>query len=193
MSPLITMIQPPIMEHIPLRILAIRLDIPNTGYAVLDAGELLYSRVHTFIRRKTGRSTLDEGQRLVHALIDAFNPTILVLENAFHTQAKRAALRNMLGEEIIRLAAGKGLQILSYAPVTVKQAITGDETASRSKVTETIVHLWYHHMEQYLHPDTPDQHTYWEPMFDAVALGVVAHYDVTGQHLPHPLVTASER
>ena len=180
------------MQHIPPRILAIKPDIPNTGYAVLDAGELLYSRVHTFTRGKTGHSTLAEGRQLVRALIDAFNPTILVIENALHTQAERASLRHMLGEEITRLAALNGLQVFSYTPATVKQAITGDATASTKRVAETIVRLWYHHLEPDLPTDAPEEHHCWEPMFDAVALGVVAYYDVTGQQLPHPLVTAFE-
>lgn len=178
------------MQQSPLRILAIKPDTPTMGYAVLDAGELLYSRVHTFTRRKTGLSTLDEGQRLVHALIETFHPTLLVIENALHTQAERASLRHMLMEEITRLATERGLEIFSYAPTTVKKAITGDETASRSTVAEIIVRLWYHHLEPHLYTDTPDEDLYWENMFDAVALGVVAHYDLTGQPLPHPLVTA---
>ena len=179
-------------QHTPLRILAIKPGTHDTGYAVFDAGELLYSRVHTFTRRQTGYSTLTEAQRLVHALINTFNPTILVIENALLTHAERSSLGHMLMEEITRLAAWRGLEIFSYAPTTVKKAITGDDTASRSKVAEIIVHLWYHHLEQYLDTDDPEQDTYWKNMFDAVALGIVAHYDVTGQRLPHPLVIASE-
>src|SRR6266849_2727895 len=190
MSHLITMTQLTTIQQSPPRILAINPGTHDMGYAVLDAGELLYNRVHTFTRHKTGLSTLAEGQRLVQALIDAFNPTILVIENAVHTQTEHSSLRDMLVEEIVQLGVRRGLHIFSYAPATVKKAITGDETASRSKVAETIMHLWYQHLEPYLDTDDAEENIYWEQMFDAVALGVVAHYDITGQHLPHPLVTA---
>src|SRR5712691_2759467 len=142
----ITMTPFPSIHDSPLRILAIKPGTHDLGYAVFDAGELLYSRVHTFTRRKTGLSTLAEGQRLVHALISTFNPTILVIENGLLTHAERASLGHMLMEEITQLAAWRGLAIFSYAPTTVKHAITGDATASRSTVAEIIVRLWYHHL-----------------------------------------------
>ncbi|MDP3779321.1 MAG: crossover junction endodeoxyribonuclease RuvC [bacterium] len=186
------MTDPTTIQHIPLRILAINPGTHNMGYAVLDAGELLYNRVHTFTRRKTGLSTLAEGRRFVNALIEAFNPTVFVIENAFHTQAERSSLLHALVDEITRVAGQRGLKVFPYTPATVKKAITGVETASTRKVAETIVRLWYHRLGEYLHTDAPEQDTYWENMFDAVALGVVAHYEVTGQKLPHPLVTASE-
>lgn len=180
------------MHQSPLRILAIHPGTHDMGYAVLDAGELLDNHVHPLTRRKARQSTLAEGQRLVHALIETFDPTFLIIENASHTHADRVSLGHMLDAEIARLVAVTGLHIVSYAPATVKRAITGDMTASTRKVAKMIVHLWYHHLEPYLHTDVPEVHRCWEQMFDAVALGVVAHYDLTKQPLPHPLATASE-
>jgi len=155
------------------KILAIDPGTREMGVAFLEKGKLIYYGVKIIKKRKSPHETLKEGRKIVLRLIRDFKPKILVVEKAFFTNNRNAALLNVLVDEIKAIGRRKKLKVLSYAPSTVKKFICGNGRASKKEIARVIVSK-YPELKVYLTQDRAWKEEYHQNMIDAVALGMMA-------------------
>jgi len=144
------------------------------GIALLENGKLIYYGVKTFRKRRSLHETLNEGRKIILRLIRDFKPNVLVYEKVFFSNNRSAALLNTLTDEIKAVGKRKRLEVLSFAPSTVKKAICGNGRASKKEVARVIVSK-YPELKVYLTQDRAWKEEYHQNMFDAVALGMTAN------------------
>jgi Holliday junction resolvasome RuvABC endonuclease subunit len=80
---------------------------------------------------------------------------------------------NVLADEIKAVAKRKGLQVISFAPSTVKKYICKDGRADKREVAKVVISK-YPELKVYLTQDRKWKEDYWLNVFDAVALGMMA-------------------
>lgn len=110
-----------------------------TGWGVVEhAGARMRAVDAGTVRLATSSSISDRLGRLLEAcraLIDAWQPSVLVLERAFVARNVHSALR--LGEVrgvVLAVAAGAAVPVREYAPTQVKLAATGYGHAQKDAV-----------------------------------------------------------
>jgi Holliday junction resolvasome RuvABC endonuclease subunit len=148
------------------------------GYAVLESTDLLYFGVHTFPHRCSARRLGAEGERFVQGLLDAYAPQLLVMEKTWYATSKRSTRLQGFVEAMADFAHQQGLLVCTYTPPMVKKKICGHGEATRRDVAETLVRH-YPYLAKYLRTDLRTRDTYWQSMFDAVALGLTGSEDVS--------------
>lgn len=159
------------------KILAIDPGTRAMGIALLEDDKLLYHGVKSVPKQKAPHETLREGRKIVLRLINDFDPRILVVEKTFFANNRSAALLNVFVDEIRAIGKRKGLEVIRYAPNTVKKFICGNGRAGKEEVAR-IVAAKYPELKVYLSQDRKWKESYHHNMFDAVALGIVAISDV---------------
>ncbi|MCK4388365.1 MAG: crossover junction endodeoxyribonuclease RuvC [Dehalococcoidia bacterium] len=80
---------------------------------------------------------------------------------------------NVLADEIKAIGRRKRLEVVSYAPSTVKKYICGNGHAGKKEVARVII-ASYPELKVYLTQDRAWKEKYHQNMFDAVALGMMA-------------------
>jgi crossover junction endodeoxyribonuclease RuvC len=143
------------------------------GIAVIDGRKLIYHCVKTLRRGGTPHERLDEGRRAVLRLIHDFRPDALVVEKAFFSRSRNAALLNVLVDEIRAVARQRGIAVLGLAPSTVKKRVCGDGRATKQDVALAVV-ARYPELNVYLGQDRKWKERYHGNMFDAVAVALAA-------------------
>lgn len=162
------------MRH-PRRSTILALD-PGTrrmGVALMDGRKLIYHGVKTLRQGGTPHDRLDEGRRAVLRLIRDFHPDVLVVEKAFFSRSRNAALLNVLIDEIRAVARQRGIAVLGLAPSTVKKRVCGDGHATKQDVARAVV-ARYPELSVYLGQDRKWKERYHGNMFDAVAVALAA-------------------
>lgn len=155
------------------KILAIDPGTREMGLAFLEGGKLIYYGVKTIKKKKSPHEALKEGRKIILRLIKDFKPKVIVVEKAFFSNNRNAALLNVFVDEIRAIGRRKGLKVMSFAPSTVKKAICGNGRASKREVARVIVSK-YPELKVYLTQDRAWKEEYHQNMFDAVALGMMA-------------------
>jgi crossover junction endodeoxyribonuclease RuvC len=156
------------------KILAIDPGTRAMGIALLEGEKLVYHAVLTIRKGKTPHETLAEARRLILRLIADFKPNMLAIEKTFFANNRNSAILNVLADEIKAIGKRKGLEVVCYAPSTVKKFITGDGRASKLEVAKVVI-AQYPELKVYLNQDRKWKEAYHLNMFDAVALGIMAH------------------
>jgi len=161
----------------PIRILGIDPGTKETGVALLEEDELLYFGVKTLKKqgKRAPRHVLDRARKQILALIERYQPQVLVMEKTFVIRNRNSALLNVLADEIKALARGEGLKIHEYAPTMVKKFICGTGKATKMEVAQKIASQ-YPELKRYLDPGkglNRCKEGYWQNMFDAVALCLI--------------------
>jgi crossover junction endodeoxyribonuclease RuvC len=154
------------------RVLAIDPGTREMGVALMEEGKIIYHGVKC-IKRKSPQDTLREGRRVVLRIIRDFGPDVLVIEKTFFANNRNASILNVFADDIKAVAKRKGLEVISYAPSTVKKYIAGNGRASKEEVAKVII-ARYPELKVYLHHDRKWKQKYHLNMFDAVALGMMA-------------------
>jgi crossover junction endodeoxyribonuclease RuvC len=160
-------------SNTPIRILALDPGTRHLGIAVLENGSLLYHGVHSFRRQDSPHGMLTLGRALVARLIRDFRPQVLAVEKTFFANNRNTALLNVFAEEIKAVGRRLGLQVVAFAPSTVKKAIAGNGQATKRDVAHAVVGR-FPELKVYLTQDQQWKERYHSNMFDAVALGLVA-------------------
>ena len=120
------------------RILGVDPGTRAVGYGIIDRGRRFEYVECGVIKAKTSD---DMGARLLTIartlgeVIAEFEPSMLVLEKAFHGRNAASALK--LGQArgaVIVLAAERGLPTFEYAPATIKQAVVGHGRATKAQI-----------------------------------------------------------
>ncbi len=159
----------------PPRVLAIAPGAQRLGLAVFEGEELIWFGVKSFAGRKTEETLLARAERYLNGVVAAHRPDTLAVEEPFYAQASLSPLLQALTRWAKRWGRRKGLRTLAYLPTEVKERlITGKKT--RKGLAEAMVERYWF-LYRYRKPArTPH---YWQQMFDAVGLGVLAVADVT--------------
>lgn len=161
------------MSKTKLRILAVDPGITEMGIALLEDGNLVYHDVKTIKKGKSPKETLKEGRRLILRLLADYNPNILAVEKTYFANIRSAADLNAFADEIMAIGRRKDLNVVCYAPSTVKKFITGNGRASKLEVARVVI-AQYPELKVYLNHDRKWKEKYHLNMFDAVALGIMA-------------------
>lgn len=156
-------------------ILAIDPGTREMGMAVLDGPELVYHGVRSLPRKGSPHERLRAARRVVSRMIRDFTPQVLVVEKAFFAKSRNTALLNVLVDEIRALAKRRGLEVLSFAPSTVKKTVAGNGRASKDEVARVVV-ARYPELRAYLTQERKWKARHHANMFDAVALGMTAFH-----------------
>ncbi len=110
----------------------------------------------------------------VTRIIRDFQPDVLVFEKTFFAQNRNSALLNVLGDEIRNIGRRKSLQVLSFAPSTIKKTICGNGRASKEEVARVVVSK-FPELNVFLTQDRKWKERYHQNMFAAVALGTMVN------------------
>jgi len=164
----------PILRHSGFpRILAIDPGTLHLGFAVLDQQRLIRAGVETVRPRRSPHETLESGRAIIHRLIRDYRPRVLALEKTFFANNRNSSLLNVFADEIRSIGQRKKLRVLSFAPGTVKKAVTGDGRAGKEQVARVVVSR-YPELRVYLTADRKWKVRYHQNMFDAIAVGLTA-------------------
>lgn len=154
------------------KILAIDPGTREMGIAFLDKEKLVYHGVKTFKRGRSPHETLREGRKTILRLIRDFKPQVFVVEKSFFAKNRNISLLNVFIDEMMSIAKRNELEVLSFAPCTLKKFICGYGRASKEDVARVIV-AKYPELKVYLTQDRAWKEKFHQNMFDAVALGMM--------------------
>jgi len=155
------------------RILAIDPGTRAMGVALLEDDKLVYHAVQTIKRGKLPHETLVEARNVILRLIADYRPNIIAVEKTFFANNRNATILNVLAVVIMAIGRREGLEVVCYAPSTVKKFITGNGRASKLEVAKVVI-ATYPELKVYLNQNRKWKERYHLNMFDAVALGIMA-------------------
>ncbi|MDD3179184.1 MAG: crossover junction endodeoxyribonuclease RuvC [Opitutaceae bacterium] len=132
------------------RVLGIDPSLRGTGLALIEFAAdrpavLLHSRTLRISARYSMAHCLGEIFKAATAVIDAYEPRHVALEQTIYVQNIRTA--QILGAArgaLIAAAAIKGREVFEYPPLRVKQAVVGAGRASKEQMARTIMQLLGH-------------------------------------------------
>jgi len=110
-----------------------------TGYGVVEKrGGTIVHIDNGIVRPKNSYSfpeRLCDIFKNINRLIDEFKPNVVALEDVFVAKNARTAMKLGHARGVAMLAATmKGIEVVEYQPVHVKQAITGVGSATKNQV-----------------------------------------------------------
>lgn len=116
-----------------------------TGYGVISTGPVVRMLAGGVIRTRS-KASLSDRLLTIHteltAVIAAHNPMQMAVEDLFNAKNPRSAL--ILGHArgvILLTGASAGLAVAEYAPRLVKQAVTGNGSATKEQVRFMVMRL----------------------------------------------------
>ena len=155
------------------RILALDPGTRYLGFAVLHGHELLYHGVKVLPQRRNRALTSLAARRAVSEIIQHLQPSVLALEDSFHSRTKRMAAQVALVRTLRTLGHKNGLTTVSYAPSTVRKFLCGSGWAGKRDVA-IMVTLKYPELRPYVVRERQWKERFHGHMFDAVAVGLLA-------------------
>jgi crossover junction endodeoxyribonuclease RuvC len=155
------------------KILAIDPGTREMGIALLEDRRIIYHAVKVIPKKRTPHETLSEGRKTVLRLINDWQPDTLAIEKTFIRNSRNAALLNVLADEIRAIGKRKGLEVLGFAPNTVKKFVCGNGHASKEEVARAII-ATYPDLKVYLTQNRAWKAKFHQNMFDALAVGLTA-------------------
>jgi len=158
------------------RILAIDPGTREMGVALLEDDKLVYHGVETIKKGNIPQETLKEGRKVILRLINDYRPDTLAVEKIFFANNRKAAALNVFAIVIMDIGRRKGLEVVCYAPSTVKKFITGNGRASKEDVAKVVI-AQYPELKVYLTQNRKWKAKYHLNMFDAVALAIMANVE----------------
>ena len=122
-----------------LRILGIDPGTATTGYGVLDkdgAEPILvdYGIISTSPKKTPADRLLDIYNR-INEIMDEYSPDIMVMERLFFSKNQTTAIAVSKACGVIQFAAAqRGIEVVEYTPMEVKQAVVGYGGAEKKQV-----------------------------------------------------------
>jgi len=142
------------------------------GFAMFERKKLIHRGV-SVISEKSPRGKIKAGKKLILRLIEDFDPDVLVVERSFFGKSCRSSLLNVLVKKIEGIGKRYMLEVLSYAPTTVRKFICGNGWADKKTLSQVVV-AKYPELRIFMTQDKKWKEKYHQNMFDAVALGLMA-------------------
>ncbi len=144
------------------------------GVALLDNGALIYGGVKVIRNRKSPHEIIQTCRKIILRLIRDHRPQVLAVEKTFFANNRNSALLNVLFDEIKNIGKRKNLQLVCYAPNTVKKTICGNGLAKKDEVARAVI-ARYPELKVYLTQDRKWKASFHQNMFDAIALGMMVN------------------
>lgn len=128
------------------RVLGVDPGLASTGYAVVEGGPSRLRVVAAGTVRTSPRTGHPARLRAIHDVIAglaaAHGPGSAVVESWFVHPVSRSAMAMAEARGAIMVAlAGAGLDVVEYAPNTIKQAVTGHGGAGKDQVRAMVARL----------------------------------------------------
>ncbi|MCL5104500.1 MAG: crossover junction endodeoxyribonuclease RuvC [Armatimonadetes bacterium] len=122
-----------------VRILAIDPGTATTGYGVVDKigstpTMLDYGTIDTSPNKPAAERLLDIYNQL-NAIIDRYSPDVLVMERLFFAKNQTTAIAVGKACGVMQFAAARrGIEVVEYTPMEVKQAVVGYGGAEKKQI-----------------------------------------------------------
>ena len=158
-------------------ILAVDPGTKEIGVAVLSKGELIYYGVKTLRKRSSPGEILSQAKQVISRLVTDFEPEYLAIEKTFLVQ-KSASLLVVTAEEIKAAARALGLVVYEYAPTLVRKLICQTGKGTKAEVAR-VVSARFPELRRYLEGRSQWETLYYANMFDAIALGMCCHQEIS--------------
>jgi len=179
-------------ETHPLRTLGVDLGMHEIGYAGLEQEEVKTFGVHTIKIRTSRKAILRDAERFIQNLITFFKPNVVVIEKTRYPRSKRSPALHDFGDAIRRYAQRQGMTVLSYTPIEVKEALTGNSRTTKEELAPFLLREWYPNhpgLWKRLRTDVRNKERYWQNLFDALALAMVGYQKIARRTIPNPSPT----
>lgn len=127
-----------------MRILGIDPGLQRTGYGLIDVGPGGAALVEAGVIRADARKPMEVRLGEIHdgvrGVIEEFHPDVMVVEQLFSTYSHpRTAILMGHARGVIFLAAAEaGVDVESYAPNRIKQAVTNSGHAEKRQVQRAV-------------------------------------------------------
>lgn len=152
------------------KLLAVDPGSRELGLAVFDRDELRYYAVSGLAKRKPEGEVPVEAARIICTLIREHQPFKLALVQplVIHPAAERLA---HVIRRVKRLARDEGFPLQIRSPKSIRQFICSSERATKKETVERLCAI-YPELARYGEGRSQWEKLYYEPMFNAVALGL---------------------
>lgn len=155
------------------RILAVDPGRSTLGVAVFEGTSLRYYAVKTLRVPGTPEDVRRAVARVIHALITIYRPTHLAIEQPLVVQRRAELLAHVIGT-LKSTSRRHGLIVSEHSPLAVRGFIcTGAKPTKREVARRLAAH--YPELGRYISPQSRWAELYYERMFGAVAVGLVAY------------------
>jgi Holliday junction resolvasome RuvABC endonuclease subunit len=154
------------------RILAVDPGRTTLGVAVFEDTSLCYYAIKTLRVAGTPVAVRRATARVLNALIATYQPTHLAIEQPLVIQQRAELLAHVISA-FKSTARHHGLTVSEYAPQVVRSFICADRKPSKSEVARLLA-ARYPELNRYRLSRSKWAEQYYERMFGAVAVGVVA-------------------
>lgn len=159
------------------KILAIDPGTREIGVAVLEDGELIRYGTKTNRARTTPIEVREGVTRIVQDLIAEHVPSVLAIKQPLIVQQSAAALAEVI-MAIKGVACRQGLLIREYAPRVLRQRTCGKGRMTKRE-TAKCLSVKYPELARYLARESRWDELYYARLFEAVAIGLICHQDLT--------------
>jgi hypothetical protein len=152
------------------------------GIAILVGDELVRADVENI--RDAGMNAEEvarQAQQILGCWIDRYPPDVLAVELPEFAQSKKSRQLRQLVRAIVATGRKAGLEVRTYVPTTVRHRMCPQDRPTRIAVARTISERvsW---LAPYYRKEAERswwEKPYWLVMFDAVAVGLVCHGELT--------------
>lgn len=156
-------------------ILAIVPGTRHLGFGVFSRGDLVKFGVKPF--DGDNRSRLVELERFLNDLALRYSPSLLVLKDPFHSEARHCNRLSQLTLKVKHWARAHHVKVMRSNHRAVKAFFcTGKKT--RKRLADAMVERYWF---LYTYLKAGRHQPYWQQMFDAVALGAFASLPHSGR------------
>lgn len=154
------------------RILAVDPGRTTLGVAVFEGASLRYYAVKTLRVPGKPEEVRRAAARVMSALIVMFRPTHLAVEQPLVVQQRAELLAHVIGS-MKTTARRRGLIVDEYAPQAVRRFICGGTPCLKREVARRLA-ARYPELGRYCEAQSTWGKLYYEKMFGAVAVGLMA-------------------
>jgi len=147
------------------------------GVAVLEGDDLLYYAVKELRRMRPAFQLKRATGEVIRDLIERFRPDVIAYEKTFYVQQASSHLLVDQEHEIGRLGMAAGLRVAGYSPLYVRQQLCADAYVTKQMVARVLIQR-FPELARYRTNQTVRSERYWLNMFDALAVAVVAAWEL---------------
>jgi Holliday junction resolvasome RuvABC endonuclease subunit len=162
------------------RILAVDPGRTILGVAVFEGASLRYYGVKCLRVPGTAAEVRRAAARVISKLIVMYRPTHMAIEQPLVVQQRAELLAHVIAA-IKTTARARGLSVCEYAPLGVRRLVCLSEKPTKRDVSRRLAER-YPELARYDAPRGRAAQAYYERMFGAVAVGLVANEPGGAQH-----------
>jgi len=129
-----------------MRVIGVDPGTHRAGIGILEADGATYKIVYSGIIRANSKDPI--AKRLLHVfeslqtVIQSYHPEVMALETLFFAKDIQAVERIGEARACAMLAASKqGIEVIEYAPTSVKRSVTGNGRATKEQVQFMVMRL----------------------------------------------------